>query len=221
MNRGLDFDLGLMLVTDRSLSGGRSVVEVVEAAAKGGVSVVQLREKDAPIREFIELGRRVLEVLRPRRIPLLINDRLDVALAVLADGVHLGQGDMAVEDARRLLGPKAIIGLTVETMAQASAADRLEADYLGVSPIFPTPTKTDTGPAWGIEGLWRLRPVVAKKLVAIGGINETNAARALEAGADGIAVVSAICAAPNPEEASRRLREIVDRHRRARGGGRA
>jgi thiamine-phosphate pyrophosphorylase len=218
MNRGLDFDLGLMLVTDRVLSGSRPVIEVVEEAAKGGVTVVQLREKDAPVREFVELGRRVREVLRPYRVPLLINDRVDVALAVVADGVHLGQTDMSVSDARRLLGPKAIIGLTVETMAQADAADRMEADYLGVSPIFPTPTKTDTGPAWGIEGLWRLRPVVRKRLVAIGGINETNGGRVLETGADGIAVVSAICAAVDPEAAARRLREIVDRHRRPKAG---
>lgn len=218
MKYGLDFNPGLMLVTDRLLSGKRSVAEVVEAAVEGGVSVVQLREKDAPIREFIDLSRRVLEILRPRRIPLLINDRVDVALAVCADGVHLGQSDMAPADARRLLGPKAIIGLTVETMAQARAAEQLEVNYLGVSPIFPTPTKTDTGPAWGMEGLRKLRSLISKRLIAIGGINETNAASALEAGADGIAVVSAICAAPDPEKAARRLREIVDRCRRAKEG---
>jgi len=220
MSRGVDADFGLMLVTDRSLSRAKSVVEVVEAAVKGGVTVVQLREKEASVREFIEIGRRLLEILRPRRVPLLINDRVDVALAVPADGVHLGQSDMPPADARRLLGPKAVIGLTVETMAQAGPADREDVDYLGVSPIFPTPTKTDTGPAWGVEGLWRLRPLVRKPLVAIGGVNETNAARILEAGADGIAVVSAICAAPDPEAAARRLREIVERHRRAGGGGR-
>ncbi|MBM3312192.1 MAG: thiamine phosphate synthase [Candidatus Aminicenantes bacterium] len=219
MTSGPAVDFGLVLVTDRGLSGRRSVVEVVEAAVRGGVTVVQLREKDAPVREFIDLGRRVREVLRPRRVPLLINDRVDVALAVLADGVHLGQNDISVADARRLLGPKAIVGLTVETIAQAGTADRDEADYLGVSPVFATPTKTDTGPAWGVEGLWRLRPLARKPLVAIGGVNETNAARLLEAGADGIAVVSAICAAPDPEEAARRLRDIVDRHRRTKGGG--
>jgi len=218
MKSSLAFDPGLMLVTDKLLSGKRSVAEVVEATVKGGATVVQLREKDAPIREFIDLGRCVLDILRPRRIPVLIDDRVDVALAVCADGVHLGQSDMAPADARRLLGRKAIIGLTVETIAQASAAERLEVNYLGVSPIFSTPTKTDTGPAWGIEGLRKLRSLVSKRLVAIGGINETNAARALEAGADGIAVVSAICAASNPGEAARRLREIVDRHRRAREG---
>ncbi len=221
MTYGLDFDPGLMLVTDRPLSGKRSLAEVVEEAVEGGATIVQLREKDAPLRDFIDLGRRVLDIVRPRRIPLLINDRVDVALAVCADGVHLGQSDMAPADARRLLGRKAIIGLTVETMAQARAAERLEVDYLGVSPIFPTPTKTDTGPAWGMEGLRKLRSVVSKRLVAIGGINGTNAASALEAGADGIAVVSAICAAPNPEQAARRLREIVDRHRRAKEGVRS
>ena len=214
MKPGFDIDFGLMLVTDRALAGGRPIVEVIAAAVRGGATVVQLREKTASTREFVELGRRVHKVLAPFRVPLLINDRVDVALAVLAEGVHLGQGDMDVADARRLLGPGAIIGRTVETMAQATAADRSEADYLGVSPVFPTPTKTDTGPAWGTEGLWRLRPIVRKPLVAIGGINEMNAARVLEAGAEGIAVVSAICAAPDPEATARRLREIVDRHRR-------
>jgi thiamine-phosphate pyrophosphorylase len=213
-----DLDLGLMLVTDRSLAGGKGLVEIVEAAAKGGVTIVQLREKTAPVREFIALGRLLRDILKPYRIPLLINDRVDVALATLADGVHLGQADMPAGDARRLLGPGAIIGLTVETLAQAAAADRGEADYLGVSPIFQTPTKTDTGPAWGTEGLWRARPVTRKPLVAIGGIDASNAGRVLEAGANGIAVVSAICAAADPEAAARGLREIVDRRRRAAAG---
>lgn len=211
-------DFGLMLVTDRMLSGGRAVEKIIEAAVSGGVTIVQLREKEAPTSDFIALGRRAAEILRPRRIPLIINDRVDVALAVLADGVHLGATDMNTADARAILGPKAIIGLTVENEEQAVAADMLDVDYLGVSPIFPTPTKTDTGAAWGIDGLWRLRPLVRKPLVAIGGINAGNAARVLEAGADGLAVVSAICAAPDPEAAARELREILDSKRRQRSG---
>ncbi|MCX6566393.1 MAG: thiamine phosphate synthase [Candidatus Aminicenantes bacterium] len=207
-----------MLVTDRILSAGRSVEKIVEAAVSGGVTIVQLREKEAKTREFIALGRRVAEILRPRRIPLIINDRVDVALAVLADGVHLGAADMAVADARSILGPKAIIGLSVENEEQAVAADILDVDYLGVSPVFTTSTKTDTGAAWGIEGLWRLRPLVRKPLVAIGGINPGNAARVLEAGADGLAVVSAICSAPDPEAAAGELRAILDNKRGRRGG---
>ena len=211
-------DFGLMLVTDRVLSGGRSAEKIIEAAVSGGVTIVQLREKEATTREFVALGRRMAEILRPRRIPLIINDRVDVALAVLADGVHLGATDMNAVDARSILGPKAIIGLSVENEEQAVAADMLDVDYLGVSPIFPTPTKTDTGAAWGIEGLWRLRPLVRKPLVAIGGVNTGNAARVLEAGADGLAVVSAICATPDPEAAARELRAILENNRSRRGG---
>jgi thiamine-phosphate pyrophosphorylase len=212
-------DFGLMLVTDRALSGGRTVEKIVEAAVLGGVTIVQLREKEATTREFVVLGRRVAEFFRPRRIPLIINDRVDVALAVLADGVHLGTTDMNAADARSILGPKAIIGLSVENEEQAVAADSLDVDYLGVSPIFATSTKTDTTASWGIEGLWRLRPLVRKPLVAIGGINPQNAARVLEAGADGLAVVSAICSTPDPEAAARELRVIVDCGRAKRGGG--
>jgi len=211
-------DFGLMLVTDRALSGGRAVEKIVESAVSGGVTIVQLREKEAATREFVALGRRVAEILRPRRIPLIINDRVDVALAVMADGVHLGATDMNAADARSILGPKAIIGLSVENEEQAVASDRLDVDYLGVSPIFATPTKTDTGAAWGIEGLWRLRPLVRKPLVAIGGINPGNAARVIEAGADGLAVVSAICAAPDPEAAARELRAVLDKKRGRRSG---
>jgi len=203
-------DFGLMLVTDRGLSGGRSIERIVKAAVSGGVTIVQLREKTAPTREFIALGRLIAEILRPHRVPLIINDRVDVALAVLADGVHLGKSDMSAGDARAILGPKAIIGLSVENEKQAVAAARLDVDYLGVSPIFSTPTKTDTSAPWGVEGLWRLRPLVRKPLVAIGGINAGNAPRVLEAGVDGLAVVSAICSAEDPEAAARELRTLVD-----------
>jgi len=214
----MNADFGLMLVTDRGLSAGRSLDDLVAAAVRGGVTIVQLREKDILTREFVVLGRRLAELLRARCIPLIINDRVDVAMAVLADGVHLGQSDMSPADARSLLGPKAVIGLSVETVEQAAAADRLDVDYLGVSPVFATPTKKDTSAPLGIEGLWRLRPLTRKPLVAIGGINLANAARVLEAGADGLAVVSAICAASDPESAARKLRTIVDGRRQTRGG---
>jgi thiamine-phosphate pyrophosphorylase len=211
-------DFGLMLVTDRGLAAGRTLDEIVESAVRGGVTIIQLREKEAATREFVALGRRLAELLRPRRIPLIVNDRVDVAMAVLADGVHLGTSDMAPVDARSLLGPKAIIGLTVETVDQATAADLLDVDYLGVSPVFATSTKGDASAPWGIGGLWRLRPLTRKPLVAIGGIGPANAARVLEAGADGLAVVSAICAAADPEAAARELRAIVDGRRLVRGG---
>lgn len=212
-------DFGLMLVTDRRLAGGRPIEKIIEAAVSGGVTIVQLREKEATTREFVALGRRVADILRPRRIPLIINDRVDVALAVVADGVHLGPSDMSPADARAILGPRAIIGLSVENENQAVRAEgnRLDVDYLGVSPVFATPTKPDAGggggAGWGIEGLWRLRPLVRMPLVAIGSIKADNAARVLEAGADGLAVVSAICAADDPAEAARALRAILDKAR--------
>jgi thiamine-phosphate pyrophosphorylase len=209
-------DWGLYLVTDRRLAGSQPLEELVRAAVRGGVTAVQLREKECSTREFVELARRLKAFLTPAGIPLVINDRVDVALAAGAGGVHLGQSDMDYRDARALLGPDAIVGLSVETTAQAGEAESLDADYLGVSPIFPTPTKTDTAAAWGIEGLAALRKASHHALVAIGGINAANTAEVMHAGADGIAVVSAICAARDPEEASRQLRRAVDETRRGR-----
>jgi thiamine-phosphate pyrophosphorylase len=208
-------DFGLMLVTDRALAGDRPLEEIVRRAVRGGVSIVQLREKTCSTREFVASSRRLLEILRPAGVPLIINDRADVALAAGADGVHLGRTDMAFDDARRILGPAAIIGLSIGTPADAAAAEKADADYLAASPVFATPTKTDTGAAWGIEGLRRLRGLTKHRLVAIGGLGASNAAAVFDAGADGIAVVSAICAAPDPEMAARRLRAIVDAHRRS------
>lgn len=206
-------DWSLYLVTDRGLAGGRPIEGVIEAAVRGGVSAVQLREKEASTREFVELGRKCQALLRPLGIPLLINDRLDVALAIGADGVHIGQSDMEYAIARRLLGPEAIIGLSVETPEQAELAAGLDADYLGVGPIFATATKPDAAAAWGLERLAALRKKSGQVLVAIGGIGAANAAQVIEAGADGIAVVSAICAAAHPEQAARELRREIERGR--------
>lgn len=201
-------DLSLYLVTDRKLAGHRNLLQVVQKAIKGGVTVVQLREKDLSAREFYELGIRTKELLPPD-VPLLIDDRLDLALAIGTDGLHLGQRDLPVEIARKLLGPPAIIGLSVENLSQLQAAKQLPVDYLAISPVFSTPTKTDTGPAWGLDGLRTARELTCLPLVAIGGIDENNAASVIQAGADGVAVVSAICAAPDPEEAARRLKNII------------
>ena len=209
-------DFGLYLVTDRPLCCGRQIEEVVSASVNGGVTAVQLREKNCSTREYIQLARNIKKILEPFAVPLIVNDRVDVALAVGADGVHIGQSDMPYRDVRRLMGSDAIIGVSVETREQAMEAEDWEVDYLGVSPILSTPTKTDTATAWGIEGLCSLRLESSHLLVAIGGINSSNAASVLEAGADGIAVVSAICSAENPEEASRRLRAIVEHVREER-----
>lgn len=204
-----NIDYSLYLVTDQGLAGGRTTLEIVKAAVRGGVTCVQLREKGSSTLEFIEQARTIRGFLREHRIPLIINDRVDVALAVEADGVHLGQSDMPLKTAKRILGDSMIIGITAESIEQAVKAERGGADYLGVSPIHATPTKTDTAPPLGIEGLRRIRAAVAIPLVGIGGLNRQNAAEVIRNGADGIAVVSAVVAAGDPEIAARELKEVI------------
>jgi len=208
------FDPAVYLVTDRGLARGRDLLEVVAEAVAGGAGLVQLREKHADTRQFLDLARALAALLAPSGVPLLINDRIDVALAAGADGVHLGQTDMPVDMARAMLGPGALIGLSVETPEQAREAEGLDVDYLGVSPVFATPTKADTGPAWGLDGLAGLASWSRHVLVAIGGIGPGNAAQVARAGARGVAVVSAICAADSPRDAAAALLAAV---RRARG----
>jgi thiamine-phosphate diphosphorylase len=196
----------LHLVTDRSLSRGRSLVEVVAEAVAGGVTCVQLREKCCSTREFLQEALALKELLQSWRVPLIINDRVDIALAVAADGVHLGQTDMPISHARRLLGQNCLIGISAESVADAIEAEQQGADYIGISPVFSTPTKTDTAPALGLEGVRRIRELVRIPLVGIGGINQTNARQVLAAGADGVAVVSAIMAAESPQLAAQVIR---------------
>ena len=203
------FDYSLYLVTDRTLSLGRSTVEVVRAAIRGGVSCVQLREKGCSTREFMDEARLLKALLAGTGVPLFINDRLDVALAVGADGVHLGQNDLPIADARRLVGDRMIIGISAESVADAIRAEAEGADYIGASPVFTTPTKTDTAPPLGLDGLRAIRRAVQLPLVAIGGINADNAAQVLRAGADGLAVVSAIVSAPCPRTAAAGLRQRI------------
>lgn len=199
----------LCLVTDRGLAARRPLIEIVAAALRGGVSMVQLREKDAPTRAFVEEARALKALLAPRAVPLLINDRVDVALACGADGVHVGQSDMPVEIARALLPKGAIIGLSITGAADLARPDAAEADYLGVGPIHAQSTKPDATPPLGVEGLRRLRPLSAKPMMAIGGITPENCAPPLAAGADGLAVVSAIVAARDPETAARAFDEAL------------
>ncbi len=198
-------DYSLYLVTDRALSLGRSSVDVVSAAIKGGVSCVQLREKNCSTRKFIAEALALKAVLKRHGIPLLINDRVDVALAVGADGVHLGQSDMRITDARRILEPYMVVGISAESVADAVQAEKEGADYIGISPVFATGTKTDTAPPLGLEGVRLIRAEVDIPLVGIGGINAGNGADVILHGADGIAVVSAIVSAKNPETAAREL----------------
>jgi thiamine-phosphate pyrophosphorylase len=200
---------GLYLVTDRALCGHRTVDEVVLMALRGGAACIQLREKHHTTRNFVEEAQRIKAIMAPFRTFLIINDRIDVALAIGADGVHIGQRDMPCEIARKLMGPHAMIGLSVETWEDVERARTLDVDYLGVSPVFETPTKTDTRGHWGIEGLKRIRAATRLPLVAIGGLNASNARDAIRAGADSIAVVSAICAAPDPQRAALELHDII------------
>lgn len=202
-------DYRLYLVTDRSLSRGRSTIEVVQAAVAGGVTCVQLREKHCSTREFIDQARTLKPFLKAQGVPLIINDRLDVALAVKADGLHLGQQDMAITDARSIVGNSMIIGISAESIDDAIRAESQGADYIGVSPVFATPTKTDTAPPLGLEGIRRIRRAVTLPIVGIGGVNHQTAGSVIGAGADGIAVVSAIVSADDPEQAARDLRAIL------------
>jgi thiamine-phosphate pyrophosphorylase len=202
--------LKLYLVTDRDLSLGRSLEEVVSEAVKGGVTIVQLREKEASTGEFVALARRLMSILKPLGIPLIINDRVDVALAVDADGVHIGQSDMAYADARRLLGPDKIIGLSVESLEDLEAANALDVDYVGISPVYGTPTKTDTAEPFELEGLRKAVEMSVHPTVAIGGMNARTIGEVMEAGADGVAVVSAICSAEDISKAAKELKAIVE-----------
>lgn len=209
-----NLDLSLYLVTDPKLSLPHSVEDIVKLAVAGGVTAVQLREKETSTKEFMEIAYRLKKVLENTDIPLIINDRVDIALAIDADGVHLGQNDMPYNEARKLLGNEKIIGLSVESIEQALEANRFNVDYLGISPIFTTPTKNELKTEWGIDGLRKLRSQTDHTLIAIGGINASNAQAILEAGADGLAVVSAICSAKYPEQATRELKNIIQQTKR-------
>ena len=202
-------DYSLYLVTDSGLSLGRSTGDIVASALKGGVSCVQLREKELGTRDFIDEARLLNRQLSLTGIPLIINDRVDVALAVGAAGVHLGQSDMDIEDARRLLGKTSIIGISAECLEDAILAEKRGADYIGISPVFATATKKDTAPPLGLSGIQEIRQRVSLPLVAIGGINRENCFEVIRSGADGIAVVSAIVSAPSPEYAASQLIKAV------------
>ncbi len=202
-------DYSLYLVTDRGLARRRRTLKIIEAAVRGGVTCVQLREKQCSTREFIQQALAIKNFLQTRRIPLIINDRVDVALAVEAEGVHLGQTDMPLEMARKIVGNSMLIGISAECLADALTAEKGGADYLGVSPIYATATKTDTAPALGLAGLQEIRKAVGLPLVGIGGLNTDNAAAVIRHGADGVAVVSAIVAADDPQSAAAQLRQTI------------
>jgi thiamine-phosphate pyrophosphorylase len=194
--------LRLCLVTDRALSRGRPLVEVVAAALRGGITMVQLREKTATTREFLEEARVLKALLGPLGIPLIINDRTDIALAVDADGVHVGQKDLPVSMVRAMIGPDKIIGLSITNREQLARPDATLPDYLGMGPLYAQTTKADASTPLGVEGFRALRAGTSKPVIAIGGLKADNSAPVLAAGADGLAVVSSIVGADDVAEAA-------------------
>ncbi|SPF33362.1 Thiamine-phosphate synthase [Candidatus Desulfosporosinus infrequens] len=203
----LKVDYSLYLVTDRKMLREGDLGQSIELAIQGGVTLVQLREKSVSTREFLELAIRIKEITSRERIPLIINDRLDIALAVDADGLHIGQDDLPMLKARELF-PNKLIGVSVSTLAEALLAQQQGADYLGVGAVFSTSTKTDATEV-SLEQLEMIKKLVTIPVVAIGGINETNLIQVLATGIDGVSVVSAILAKENILMAAKHLQELI------------
>lgn len=211
-------DLSLYVVTDPLLVGERALEDVCGQALASGVKVLQLRDKTASTRSLIQQAVKLQALARRHQAYLLVNDRVDVARAAGADGVHLGQDDMPLALAREILGADKIIGISVQTSKEARDAEQGGADYLAANLVFETPTKTDLEQAIGLDGVRALRNASTLPLVAIGGIKADNAAEVVAAGANGVAVVSAVMAAPDVPNACRELLEAVDEGRRRRRG---
>lgn len=201
-----EIDYSLYLCTDRGLMTSATIEESVEAAVRGGATVVQLREKDCSSREFYELGLRVREITARYGVPLFVNDRADIALAVGADGVHVGQSDLPCK-AVRAIAPGMLVGVSASSLAEAVQAERDGADYLGVGAMFATGTKTDAAIV-SMEELEAIRRAVSIPIVVIGGINKQTIPAFQGKGIDGAAVVSAIVAQPDPEAAARELLQL-------------
>lgn len=207
-------DLSLYLVADLEFAAGRDLAYLAGEAVLGGVTIVQLRAKALEISEFLDLATRMAAALKKRSVPLIINDRVDIAMACGADGVHLGQDDMPIDKARRLLGGSMIIGISVNTLKEAREAERLGADYIGLGPVYATATKDTELPVLGLESIRRIQEKIGIPIIAIGGINAGNAAEVMKAGATGIAVVSAILGAPDARKAASELKKRVRTYRR-------
>ena len=209
----MPIDYALYLVISQDDCRGRDVFAVLEQAIQGGVTLVQLREKSMPTRDMVALAKRMKALLTQYEIPLIINDRVDVALAVDAEGVHVGQKDMHPLDVRPLIGPERILGLSINTEKHIQEAQALPVDYLGIGPVFTTQTKKDSKPILGVDGLSCMCKKAHVPVVSIGGIKQENAEQALPQGTEGIAVVSAICGADRPLDAAKRLKNFVLRQR--------
>jgi thiamine-phosphate pyrophosphorylase len=202
-------DWRLCFIADSEAASGRDILQLIAEAVEGGVTLIQLRGKKWTSREFLDVGMKAFRFLGPKKIPLIINDRVDIALACEADGVHLGQDDMPLPYAREILGKDRIIGISVATPDEAEAAEKDGADYVGAGPVFGTLSKKDTAPLLGLTGLRKIREKTKIPILAIGGITVANAADVISAGADGVAVISAITAAINPGRAATEIIESI------------
>lgn len=201
----MEIDYSLYLITDRSFLRGRELKKVVEEAILGGVTLVQVREKNISTREFYNVALEVKEVTKHYKVPIIINDRIDIAQAIDAEGVHLGQSDMHIKIARKILGEEKIIGISAGNVKEAIEAERDGADYLGIGAVFYTGTKKDIETPIGIEGLKEVCNSVKIPSVAIGGVNETNFKEVLSTGVNGISVISAILGKDDIRQASKNL----------------
>ncbi|MFB3879652.1 MAG: thiamine phosphate synthase [Armatimonadota bacterium] len=208
----------LCVITKNAENLARTHLDVARAALEGGATIIQFRDKTLSGRELVEIACALRALTRALRATFIVNDRVDVALACDADGVHLGQQDLPIAAARRLLGPASLIGASAATPSEALACEQAGASYLGVGPIFPTPSKADAGEAIGLSALAEIRRAVRLPLLAIGGITCQNVAEVIAAGADGVAVISAVADAPDMAAAAADLRRRV---REARGSRRA
>jgi thiamine-phosphate pyrophosphorylase len=217
-------DVRLYALVDPETSGGFALDDLARRVVSGGATLVQLRDKLGGTRRQVDEARAIRKALQGSAVPLLINDRVDVALAAEADGVHVGQDDMAPADARRLLGPRAIIGLSIKSVAHAEAAPLDVLDYVAIGGVFATTSKDNPDPPVGTDGLRTIAKVIRARaphvpVAAIAGIDRRNAADVIAAGADGISVISALSGAADPAAAARELRTIVD-HALAQRGNR-
>jgi thiamine-phosphate pyrophosphorylase len=215
MKAAMKVDVRLNAIVDPERANGRSLADLAHLVVAGGATLIQLRDKHGATRQMIEAARAIKGALAGTGVPLVVNDRVDVALIAEADGVHVGQEDMCAEDARRLLGPQAIIGLSIKSVALANAAPLEALDYVGVGGVYATISKDNPNPPIGVNGL---RDIVAAfrarghdlPICGIAGIDAGNAAPVIAAGADGVAVISALSMKPDPQAAARELRNVVD-----------
>jgi thiamine-phosphate pyrophosphorylase len=200
----------LYVITDEQLGRGRTHLQIAQSAIAGGAEVIQLRDKNASGKKLYETGLELKSLTRKRKVTFIMNDRIDLAVILDADGVHIGQSDIPAEVARRLLGPQKILGVSAASLVEALQAEANGADYLGVGPIFEArATKADAGNPQGLDLLRQIREKCRLPLIAIGGINRQNVARVIQAGANGAAVISAIVAADDISEAANQIKSAI------------